>query len=1604
MQKRKKHSTETKQSTYTQNVVKLQEKTSPAHVPPSSGEATKKTNTQTTKNVSGRAPLEFMSSVTQVKFPNLTPTTMLQIKNDPLHMGLTEPYDPIHRNEKCMSTASVMEQYPKEQNADKQHNNAAHVSAGIEENTIVIQTKILPSVTSTTEITHTSNTSAEAESAVKSLQHVVVQQNVTVTSIQKETQKNLNSESTSKKALSSANVSPAEITETPGFLQSLYSTMHSHSAPSKETAMKIQNELCEKENLISGVQENPLALLVTKQPSTTNTQNLAKTTGPANELSNKQNITEKAKITEKLSGTKVPQLCATNNTTHLNTDNKQPIREVNKESNISKHITSISALPLQENESFAEITADDTSKSTDKEKDTNRAATVAPQLHAYKKIYPSSVTKKQSILQITGSEISAINQKSASSMLSTAKVQTKSDLFQNAGINFDLTASTKEAGVSTNIPQCSPASSGCPIQKSTSSLRQVAKGAKLGKEVPALSSRMKTVLGGLSTEDSDISTMSQTTQKSKSTPSHVNKTKEVGKEVPILPLTTKAVQGGTSTEGTSITCSTSQSTYACSSCPTQNSKSSLSLEVRVAKLSKEVPVHLSTVQGGASTKDDVRTTTTLQSTQKLGSTTSHGANVSELGEEVSILPPTTNVERQEVPFASNKAEKEALSVVRDNITTEKIQICVQAANTEMLTKTTKAKKAKQYTLLDTSVSKISLSPLSESPEPANQHITEESKGTNALMTQTEVQKEGTANTKPHGPTDNVDVAQEVTDIARRKSGDLTYKTQETKDTDNTSLKILEVIPTKISKQPTHNTGSSKEKRDDNNDRQNPDMKQNVKNDGAVRNSLTNITKKSRRKRKPMSCGEMLNSREKQQENKGRSTSHICVSNQLSKHKECKEIIHKNKTADTWKSHETSSSINNDTKDEKLKTIKADGKSNTTSLNSEEGCNKVCRRKRKPVTNKDTQIDMNTESREKSKKSCSAQSIIQDLTNGRTSRNNSSSCNKNVKYHKSEENTQKSFTDLLVSALNEGAINDYALQKMKKHKRNKEKEMAQEGNKTDIQRKEYVELKTCDHEEENIQSQMDPETVQGKEKQNEDSRSGDSSRTMLKKEGPNENKLSNSTQPNKEASSALSKGHLAHLTTTACLCPSPEDSERSETNFIPDTIHSQSAPKPVSTVDEAELEYQLVQRHIFLSYVCHVCKLLESSKCSLKKCSNCKMISYCSKEHQRQHWSAHKDLCKVISKICKHNRMTNLFEKAAGISPDQYRYYRNHYVNECTKELGRELYLWEKEMIYYPQVCHTCYESDRQKLTTCQKCHHVSYCQLSHLKPDHDIWCKEFQVYRDIILYQCYNGIIQPSIPDRVLQQYTPLTGEMKTFILNNNIVSGKLSSWNRLNFVALTDIATCPLTVLFSLQHCNFCLEEIRSLTIHLVGAEMQFEIDTLSKWELLLLHLVPSLKTLKVVFVGPQLETESAYIQTIAKKTCKECNAAGRKVIYEFWKTLYHDYLKCDEYHKPDLISAFNAGLYRLSDFEGKDTWSPSIEAMLKEPDIPVVVTEYTDKELPFDIQRIQNIVDSLEIIMPPARNPFASLKPSLNFLCDETIPVIFKNFHITILKRGKI
>ncbi|ROT69885.1 hypothetical protein C7M84_011891 [Penaeus vannamei] len=45
-------------------------------------------------------------------------------------------------------------------------------------------------------------------------------------------------------------------------------------------------------------------------------------------------------------------------------------------------------------------------------------------------------------------------------------------------------------------------------------------------------------------------------------------------------------------------------------------------------------------------------------------------------------------------------------------------------------------------------------------------------------------------------------------------------------------------------------------------------------------------------------------------------------------------------------------------------------------------------------------------------------------------------------------------------------------------------------------------------------------------------------------------------------------------------------------------------------------------------ICHACLEMPSQKCSLKRCAQCQLVSYCSKQCQKKDWSSHKHLCQA----------------------------------------------------------------------------------------------------------------------------------------------------------------------------------------------------------------------------------------------------------------------------------------------------------------------------------------------------------------------------------------
>lgn len=83
-------------------------------------------------------------------------------------------------------------------------------------------------------------------------------------------------------------------------------------------------------------------------------------------------------------------------------------------------------------------------------------------------------------------------------------------------------------------------------------------------------------------------------------------------------------------------------------------------------------------------------------------------------------------------------------------------------------------------------------------------------------------------------------------------------------------------------------------------------------------------------------------------------------------------------------------------------------------------------------------------------------------------------------------------------------------------------------------------------------------------------------------------------------------------------------------------------------------------------------------------------------------------------------------------------------------------------------------------------------------------------------------------------------------------------------YVTLTQLATAPLTAFFAAQMCNQLVKD--AYTIHLVGAELQFEAEVLDKWETFFLHLAPNINELRIVFIGPELNAENLPLEILSR------------------------------------------------------------------------------------------------------------------------------------------
>lgn len=152
-----------------------------------------------------------------------------------------------------------------------------------------------------------------------------------------------------------------------------------------------------------------------------------------------------------------------------------------------------------------------------------------------------------------------------------------------------------------------------------------------------------------------------------------------------------------------------------------------------------------------------------------------------------------------------------------------------------------------------------------------------------------------------------------------------------------------------------------------------------------------------------------------------------------------------------------------------------------------------------------------------------------------------------------------------------------------------------------------------------------------------------------------------------------------------------------------------------------------------------------------------------------------------------------------------------------------------------------------------------------------------------------------------------------------------------------------PSTCLFAMyMHGIDEFKDKSTLTIHVVGASFTYEIVPSCVWEEIL-HCLPNVQRLLIVFIGPDAWKADA-TETCEENDagcCPTCTSRNRTRSISIYGLTYHDYKASSKFTAPDLVVAFNTGMYE----EYTESWKTSLEEIL-DMDVPALFTSFNKDE----------------------------------------------------------
>lgn len=416
------------------------------------------------------------------------------------------------------------------------------------------------------------------------------------------------------------------------------------------------------------------------------------------------------------------------------------------------------------------------------------------------------------------------------------------------------------------------------------------------------------------------------------------------------------------------------------------------------------------------------------------------------------------------------------------------------------------------------------------------------------------------------------------------------------------------------------------------------------------------------------------------------------------------------------------------------------------------------------------------------------------------------------------------------------------------------------------------------------------------------------------------------------------------------------------------------------------------RDFFHPNACRVCSSNPSIICNL-----CSMIFYCSKSHQKDDWSQHKDLCKVIQSLLTHSGSKNLFDSEIKLMNDQkldpasWLRAKLSLVSKVETEIRRKLVDYEQEMFLFPKTCFTCHETDLKKLKSC-KCG-IHFCREHEDCLNHQTLCENFSLSFRLaqisqLSNQPRNSILLPKREDN-------FPGSIEEFIDRNLLWKNKASVVDIPNFQKIleSELLTRPLTLVYAMKKLGLLISESddSTLVVHVIGSK-NAEIATEEYWDVLL-HWVQNLKKLKIIFVGLETDTLS-----FNYPDCTDMRK--RNLSMKSWPINYHHFVDTSFFQKPDIVVGYNLDIHEcefgLSDCSCKENLFA-----VKKLNVPFVMTAGTEERVQKDHERLCTILGTFLKYEFCDLNPFASLVPERDF---ETEGLRYSNkYLLTYSKLGQ-